>query len=193
MKRFGLWLLLLCLSAYPLTAQQGPEVHDRELEVWTGGGHSVSGGIGNIGAWNAGLRYGWILTDLHGPGPLRGRFEYAVDLVPIFWVFQPADTAYGVVLLPFALKWDFQQHGRIVPYLETGGGPVYTSRTVPAGISRWNFDPGGAAGVYFLGKKFHWSTEIRYLHISDAGLTNPNPGVNTVQVRVGFGFYRHHK
>jgi hypothetical protein len=29
--------------------------------------------------------------------------------------------------------------------------------------------------------------DVRYMHISNAGLTVPNPGVNTVQVRLGFG------
>jgi len=32
-----------------------------------------------------------------------------------------------------------------------------------------------------------WTVEARYMHISNAGLTTPNPGINTVQVRLGFG------
>jgi hypothetical protein len=33
--------------------------------------------------------------------------------------------------------------------------------------------------------------ELRYLHISNAGLASLNPGLNTVQVRVGVGrFWR---
>jgi len=45
--------------------------------------------------WNAGVRYGWILTDPHLPGFLNGRFELAVDAVPAFAVFQRANTAFG--------------------------------------------------------------------------------------------------
>ena len=55
----------------------------------------VSGGRGDTGAFNAGLRYGWILTGPPLHGFLRGRFEYAVDAVPVFFAFQPANTAYG--------------------------------------------------------------------------------------------------
>src|SRR5215469_6359197 len=76
-------------------AQAAPEKGGNEVQIWTGGGHSVSGGTKNTGVFNAGLRYGWILTDPHVPGFLRGRFEYAVDAVPVFLVFQPANTAYG--------------------------------------------------------------------------------------------------
>ena len=44
---------------------------------------------------------------LHGPGFLKGRFEYAVDAVPVFLVFQPANTSYGAGFNPIDLKWDF--------------------------------------------------------------------------------------
>ncbi len=174
-------------------AQTAPAKGDHELELWTGGGHSVGGGVGGIGAWNVGGRYGWILTGLHGPGILRGQLEYAVDVAPVYWLFQPKGTAYGIVLDPIALKWDFRERGRVVPYFELSGGTLFTSRDVPPGISWVNFASGGAAGFYFMGKKHAWSAELRFTHISDAGLTTPNPGVNTIQVRLGFSAFRGHK
>ncbi|MGO9641737.1 MAG: acyloxyacyl hydrolase [Candidatus Acidiferrales bacterium] len=193
MKSLAALLLLLLFYPPPARAQSGPAQGDHELELWTGGGHSVNAGVGGISAWNVGLRYGWILTGLHGPGILRGQFEYAVDVVPVFWVFEPKGTAYGFVLDPIALKWDFQEHGRVVPYLELSGGTLFTSRDVPPGISKVNFASGGAAGLYFLTRNYGWSVELRYTHISDAGLTTPNPGVNTIQVRLGFSAFRHRK
>src|SRR5271168_2124287 len=90
-------IITVLLIASPLClAQTGPEQGGHEVELWAGGGHSVAGGRGDTGAFNAGLRYGWILTGPHLPGFLRGRFEYAVDAVPGFLIFQPANTAYGV-------------------------------------------------------------------------------------------------
>jgi Lipid A 3-O-deacylase (PagL) len=41
--------------------------------------------------------------------------------------------------------------------------------------------------VHFLRSKYNWSAEVRYMHISNAGLTTPNPGINTIQFRIGFG------
>ena len=64
-------------------------------KLWTGGGTSVPGGTSDTKVWNVGLRYGWILTRPHGPGFLNGRFEYAVDVIPVFMVFQRYNTAYG--------------------------------------------------------------------------------------------------
>src|SRR5437868_14838103 len=91
-------ILLMCSSI--TWAQARPEDGGHELQWWAGGGHSVAGGTSKTSVVNLGLRYGWILTRPHGPGFLNGRFEYAVDAVPAFLVFQPANTAYGVGLNP---------------------------------------------------------------------------------------------
>lgn len=168
-------------------AQEGPEDGGREVQVWTGGGHSVPGGTKNTGVWNLGLRYGWILTRPHGPGFLKGRFEYAVDAVPMFLVFQPANTAYGAGFDPIALKWDFATRGRVAPYLEIDGGTLFTNHNVPSGTNSVNFTSSGVFGVHLLGPRWAWSVEARYMHISNAGLAAPNPGINTFQVRVGVG------
>jgi len=58
----GLDALLLLLLFYPpsATAQSALSKGDHELELWTGGGHSVNG----------------------------------VDVMPVFWVFEPNATAY---------------------------------------------------------------------------------------------------
>jgi hypothetical protein len=168
-------------------AQIGPEKGGHEIQVWAGGGHSVSGGRGNTGAFNAGLRYGWILTGPHLPGFLRGRFEYAVDAVPVMIFFQPANTAFGMGFDPLGLKWNFQRHGRISPYIELAGGALFTNYDVPTGTNTVNFMDQAALGMHILGSKHNVSLELRYMHVSNAGLATPNPGVNTVQVRLGFG------
>jgi hypothetical protein len=165
----------------------GPEKSGHEIQIWAGGGHSVAGGRGNTGALNAGLRYGWILTGPHLPGFLRGRFEYAVDAVPVFLVFQPAGTAYGAGFDPLGLKWNFERHGRISPYLELTGGVLFTNQNVPANTNTVNFMDQAALGMHVLGARHNLSLELRYMHISNAGLGNLNPGVNTVQVRLGIG------
>jgi hypothetical protein len=172
-------------------AQSGPEGGGHELQIWTGGGHGLNGSTSDTGVWNVGLRYGWILTDPIGPGPLRGRFEYAVDVVPIFWLVQRTDTAYGFGLNPFALKWNFVEHHKISPYIDIGGGTLFTNTQAPPGTSRVNFTTSGAVGVHFLRSKYNWSAEVRFMHISNAGLTSPNPGINTIQVRLGFGRFTH--
>ncbi|HUK24498.1 MAG TPA: acyloxyacyl hydrolase [Terriglobales bacterium] len=181
------------LAAPVVLAQTRPEDGGRELQVWTGGGYSVPGGTSHTGVWNLGLRYGWILTAPHGPGFLKGRFEYAVDAVPAFVVFQRANTAFGGGINPLNLKWEFATRGHVVPYLELSGGTLFTNRDVPTGTDNINFTSCAALGAHFLRQTSNWSVEVRYMHISNAGLSDPNPGINTVQVRLGIGKFLPHR
>jgi lipid A 3-O-deacylase len=168
-------------------AQAGPEGGGHELQVWTGGGHGLNGSTSDTGVWNLGVRYGWVLTDAIGPGPLRGRFEYAVDVVPVFLLTQRKGTAYGFGVNPFALKWNFVSRQALAPYAEVGGGTLFSNTQVPPGTSRVNFTTSAAFGLHFLRSKYNWSAEVRFMHISNAGLATPNPGINTVQFRLGLG------
>jgi lipid A 3-O-deacylase len=172
-------------------AGPGPEEGGHEVQVWSGGGYSVPGGTSNTGISDVGLRYGWVITGAHLPGFLRGRFEYVVDAEPAYLISQPANTAYGVGFNPFGLKWDFVRRGRLSPFFELSGGTLFTNTDVPANTNTANFTSAAALGTHVLGAKYNWSVEVRYLHISNAGLATPNPGLNTVQVRVGVGrFWR---
>jgi lipid A 3-O-deacylase len=179
-------VMLFCATAFP----QDPERGATELQIWTSGGYSVAGGRDDTGIWNAGLRYGWVLTKPLGPGFLKGSFEYAIDAVPAWLIFQPVNTAYGAGLNPLNLKWNFAARGHVVPYLELSGGTLFTSHEVPSGTSSVNFTSSAAFGAHFLGERHALSLEARYLHISNAGLASPNPGINTVEIRVGIGRFK---
>ena len=177
------------LIAPAARAQAGPVEGQHELQVWTGGGHGLSGSQSGDGIWNVGFRYGLILTAPHGPGFLRGRLEYAVDAVPVFLVVQRTNTAYGVGINPFAFKWALDTPRSVVPYFEIGGGTLFTNTKVPEATSRINFTTSAALGLHFLRTKHNISAEVRYMHISNAGLATPNPGINTIQLRLGFGLF----
>jgi hypothetical protein len=180
-------LLGVLVFATMARAQAGPENGGHDLQIWTGGGHGLNGSASDTGIWNVGLRYGWVITDPVGPGPLRGRFEYAVDVVPVFLVVQSPKNAYGFGLNPFALKWNFVTRHRVAPYIDIGGGTLFTNEQAPPGTSRVNFTTSGAIGAHFLRSKYNLSAEVRFMHISNAGLSTPNPGINTLQFRIGFG------
>jgi lipid A 3-O-deacylase len=185
MKRsLTMGLLLFSSLAY---AQARIEDGGHEIQIWTAGGHSVPGGTSDTGLFNLGARYGWILTKPHGPGLLKGRFEYAVDAVPVVLVFQPANTAYGAGFNPLNLKWNFATRGMTIPYFELSGGTLFTNHDVPNGTNAVNFTSSAAVGFQFVKEHRTWSVEVRYMHISNAGLEVPNPGLNAVQVRLGLG------
>lgn len=195
MKRIGALLLfcglLLAATVSPARAQDGPETDGNEIQFWTAGGHGTNGRTQHTGVWTAGFRYGWVITQPIGPGFLRGRFEYAVDAVPVFVVFQPTNTAYGAAINPVGLVWNFDTHGRLVPYVELGGGVLFTNTQVPEGTSRINFTTAGAVGMHYLARKMTWTADVRFMHISNASLQPLNPGINTLQLRLGVGWFTH--
>src|SRR6202034_2462153 len=68
--------------------------HTWELGVVAGGGTGLGKSDGTQFAFGGG-RAGWILTGNHLPGILRGNFEWAVDVLPLFAVLPPAGGVYG--------------------------------------------------------------------------------------------------
>jgi hypothetical protein len=183
--------LVLSVNAPRAFAQEGPQADGNEIQFWTSGGHGTNGITQHTTVWTSGFRYGWVITDPIGPKFMRGRLEYAVDAVPAFVIFQPRNTAYGVAIDPFALIWNFDTRGKIVPYIDLDGGVLFTNTQVPGGTSRVNFTPSGAIGVHYLTKKLTWTADLRFVHISNAGLNAANPGINTVQLRLGVGCFTH--
>ena len=188
-KGLLLTIAVLCLStAY---AQETIRTGAWELGVWTGGGFSVPGGTKDTQIMNAGFRAGKVLTPEVGPGFLRGKFEYAVDGVPVYVVFQKT-TVYGAGFNPVVFKWNFT-HGarRTVPFLELAGGTLFSQSDIPAGTNTVNFTTQAALGAQiFQQSKRSINFSVRYMHISNAGLASPNPGINTVQMQLGLHWWK---
>jgi len=191
-KHFIAILAMLSVSAL---AQSLPsdslEQRAWELALWTAGGHSVSGGTGDTGVWDAGVRVGKVLTAEHGSGLLRGNLEYAVDFIPAYLLVFPSRTSYAGGFDPFMLKWNFTSGGKVAPYLELGGGVLISRDNVPPGTSNVNFMPQASFGVQiFTREKRAISIAAKYVHISNAGLSTLNPGLNTLQFSVGYHWFK---
>src|SRR5215831_3933230 len=188
-----LMLVVLLLSGLA-SAQQSSKPLDGEpwdLGVWASGGFSVPGGTKDTQAVNAGVRLGKVLTGNHGGGFVRGNFEWAADFMPLYYVVQPGQNAYGAGFNPVNLKWNFTTHTRAVPYFEFGGGVLFTNNNVPALTDTTNFLTHAAVGMHFFTReKRAFTLSTRYEHISNAGLATPNPGINTVQFTVGFNWFK---
>jgi lipid A 3-O-deacylase len=187
MRKMLLVIAVMCAG----TALAQDSSNNRDYGVWFAAGHSVPGGTGAVSVFDGGVRMGWILTGDHGPGFLRGNFEYAIDLVPAYVVHQVNNT-YGAGFNPIDLKWNFTSKKHVIPYLELGGGTLFSTHDVPAGTDRVNFRTHVGFGTHLKsrGGQNAVTLEARYEHISNAGLASPNPGINTVQVLVGFNTFR---
>ena len=161
-----------------------------ELGLWAGGGRSVAGGVRDINLWHGGFRVGKVLSQERGPGFLRGNLQWAMDLSPAYVVTQ-GTTVHGIALSPLLTKWNFAPGSRVRPYIELGNGMLFTSQRVPPGASSFNFSTQAAFGVQFFRREDQaFSLSLRYEHISNAGLEPVNPGINSIQFRAGFSWFR---
>jgi lipid A 3-O-deacylase len=192
--RGGIFVSVL-ISAQFLAAQSSKPLDGQpwDFGVWAGGGFSVPGGTKDTHTMNAGVRLGKVLTDDHLGGFLRGNFEWAADLMPIYYIWQPspAQNAYAAAFNPVNLKWNFTSSARAVPYIELGGGVLFSNHAVPLNTSHVNFLTHATLGFQFFNNdRRAFTAGVRYEHISNAGLTVPNPGVNTVQFQLGMNWFK---
>ena len=204
MLRPVLALALLC-AGLPLLGQEPPRQEGAgEIAVWGGGGTGL-GHSSSAQFTNAGLFLGKVLTGPHGPGILRGTFEYGIDLMPLFLVFQDqptvADgvpvtrrqTVYGGAVSPIVLKWNFTRGKGVVPFATIEGSAVFTTQDIPAGdTSTVNFQSGLGTGVqFFRNQRQALSFSGNFLHISNASLGDKNPSYNiTLQFRLAYQWWK---
>jgi lipid A 3-O-deacylase len=187
-------LVLFCGLAGAQTASSPLEGQPWDFGIWGGGGLSVPGGTQDTHMFNVGVRVGKVLTGDHGPGFVRGNFEWSADAVPLYYILQPArsaQNAYAAGFNPLNLKWNFTHSATTIPYLEIGGGVLFSNHQVPGGTNDVNFMTHAALGFHFFVRpKQALTLTTRYEHISNAGLATPNPGINTVQFTVGWNWLK---
>jgi|SRR5579862_5641325 len=192
--RLSLVLLLLCGMA----GAQAKPIESNTLDskpwdigVWFGGGFSVPGGTKDTQVINVGVRLGKVLTGSHGSSFFRGSFEWSADFMPLYYLVQPGQNAYAAGFNPVNLKWNFTSRNYVAPYLELGGGVLFSNNNVPAFTDTTNFLTHVALGFHlFTHENRALTLTTRYEHISNAGLASPNPGINTVQFTVGFNWFK---
>ncbi|HEX3156855.1 MAG TPA: hypothetical protein VHV32_19655, partial [Candidatus Angelobacter sp.] len=142
------------VSSFFASAQSSKPLDDQpwDFGVWAAGGFSVPGGTKDTKTFDVGLRLGKVLTDDHFPGFLRGDFEWSADLIPVYYLWQPApaQNAYAAAFNPVNLKWNFTSSARTVPYLELGGGVLFSNRAVPLNTSHVNFLTHATLGFQFF-------------------------------------------
>jgi hypothetical protein len=138
------------------------------------------------------LRFGIMLSNPHGSNFLAGNFEFVNEIFagPIFQ--GPGDVVAGSTLF---IRYNFvQPHAPVIPYLQIGGGLVYTdiSERESGGLVSLpvEFNLQGTLGFRFMVND-RWSVvaEGEYRHISNATIKLPNFGIDSVGGNLGFGFF----
>jgi hypothetical protein len=151
------------------------------------------------GAWSmrildaaAGRRYvpvfaSWAhdVTRDRGPGVLRGRFAWGVEVMPLYLQDRPTTTA-GAAVLPLVWRWRLTPRRGVVPFGELAFGGLFTGDPVPEGTVSSNFFAYGGIGVRLRpGRRVGAVIGYRFHHISNGNTRPLNPGVNANVLWVG--------
>lgn len=130
-----------------------------ELGALVQSGFGVTEDRGSFKFLLAGAHAGKVLTDNHGPGFLRGNFEYAVEVFPFWQSYTPkfqretcvspvvpiggsafscsepytvGGTFTGISVTPIILRWNLVGSRRISPWVQGAGGLIWTNHKYPA-------------------------------------------------------------
>jgi|SRR5215472_9033910 len=136
----------------------------------------------------ASISYGRILGPLHGEDHwFRGNIEARLELFGGAQ-FSP-DRAWLVGLSPH-LRYIFATGTRWMPFLDGGLGVTATSIGPPDLGSVFEFNLQGGGGCHwFLRNDLALTLEARYLHMSCAGISRPNQGLNSVMGMLGLTWF----
>jgi lipid A 3-O-deacylase len=130
-----------------------------------------------------------VLTDPIGSGWYRGQILLGAEIVYI--QFERPEVTQGVGFTP-KIKYLFEGTQRLRPYIEFAGGPFWTDLTdrVPEESSQFNFILTAGGGIsWFVTSQLSLNAGYRFHHISNAGTSSPNLGLNSSLPYGGFTFY----
>ncbi|MFA7677609.1 MAG: acyloxyacyl hydrolase [Candidatus Omnitrophota bacterium] len=117
----------------------------------------------------------------------KGRLEFVLEPF-INAMFEPkAEVELGS---NFLIEYAFPLTEKFQPYIKGGLGVVWMSQHIEEQATQYNFLPQGALGFHYLIKdNVSLSCEFRHRHLSNAGIKDPNKGVDASLYLAGLTFY----
>jgi len=213
----GRWFLVaICLatgfgaSGHALNAQEaGPVAQFAQANLaspsapapfWANRGHwnfgfqvgyavenAIPRNISHINLLIAQPQLGLIVRDFQR-GPVR-RFEILNEGI-LGNSVHPGGHLLGNSLL---FRFDGKPYKRIVPFLDMGAGVLHTTldTRAPELSGHLQFLPQAGLGIqYFFSPQRAVVFEYRYVHMSNAGIEQPNEGYNASMLTIGFRWLR---
>jgi opacity protein-like surface antigen len=129
----------------------------------------------------------WQITLTEPIGDRWWCGSVALGLEAAFLGIAEPTGMYGVGATP-KMVYTFTSFGSLKPYVEGGGGPLWTNfdGRIPEQGSDFNFLVWGGSGAsYDLTARWALNAGVRFSHISNGGTGSPNGGVNYLLPFVG--------
>lgn len=138
-------------------------------------------------AW-ASVAYGRMLGGVRGKGRwYQGNFELLGEL---FGGSQYSPASDWLVGFTPHVRYHFATGTRLVPFVDGGAGVLGTGIHLPDLSTRFEFNTQGGGGVdWFFKDDIALTVQARFVHISNAGISRPNHGVNTVMGILGVTWF----
>jgi len=117
----------------------------------------------------------------------RGNFEYRLEL---FGGAQYSPSSEWLVGLTPHLRYNFATGTRWIPFFDAGAGVTATGIEHPdlGGTFEFNLQP-GIGMHWFVRDNLALTGEVKYMHMSCAGINKPNRGLNDVIGWIGLTWF----
>jgi opacity protein-like surface antigen len=160
---------------------------DLNLSIGAGFGVRAIGGTTKHSLALGSLRLGWIFTgEVLDDSLLAGNWQF---LGEIFAGSQIPDTRYLVGFAPH-MRYIINTGSLFYPYVDGGMGVAGTDIGEPDLNGKFQFNLQAGMGTYvFLSKDMALDLAYRWFHISNAGISAPNHGLNTEMFYLGLSFF----
>jgi hypothetical protein len=134
------------------------------------------------------LTYGHILGPVMGEGHwYRGNPELRAEL---FGGGQYSPGSEWLVGLTPHLRYNFATGTRWIPFVDGGAGVTATGIGPPDLSSTFEFNLQATVGVHcFIRDNLALTGDVRYMHMSCAGIHEPNLGLNNVVFMIGLACF----
>lgn len=182
-------ILLLCLIGTANTFAESNRQHYNQFLL--GGGSSIKG-FGEtdqeVRTVDVLWRHARIFKEKE-EGWLRGNHELWIE-TPVSIIISDSDDMdsndFGMVGLNFLFAWVFPETPVGSPYFLIGGGPQYLLADIEGvGSDLCGNYQMGIGTRFLVAEKHPVNLEIRYHHISNLGMAEPNVPLNSVKIYAG--------
>jgi hypothetical protein len=178
-----LTLAVCTLCSAATAAWAGERSGLQELAVNTGYGFSERGNVQVVPLY---VRAAWLFPDVIDEPLAANHLNLKWFLEPWIAGVTNHQNAIEVGITPIGLKLEYDAGQQIVPFVIAGTGVMYTGLQGLQLGGPFEFASFGGAGIeLFLTDTLAMSFQWRWRHISNAGIEDPNRGLDTQFVMIG--------
>jgi hypothetical protein len=118
----------------------------------------------------------------------EGNVDFGLEPLALFNFHPRGGWAAGARLL---LRYNFLgTGGPIVPFIEGNGGVSYMKFRLDGQTDGFTYPLGLSIGLHALtSERTAWTSSLGFYHLSNAGRSYPNLGINGIILNVGFGAF----